>query len=68
MSRKKVTLRIGEGEAELLKGKFNTDNQSEAIRLEIMKSLATEDSEKVKHYFRISVRGHRELVITCLGM
>lgn len=51
MSRKKVTLRIEEGEVELLKGKFNTDNQSEAIRLAIMKSLATEDSDKVKTLF-----------------
>lgn len=46
MSRKKVALRIEEGEVERLKGKFSTDNQSEAIRLAILQSLATEDSKK----------------------
>lgn len=51
MSKQKVTLRIEEGEVELLKGKFNTDNQSEAIRLAIIESLATEDSKKVKTLF-----------------
>lgn len=51
MSKQKVTLRIEEGEVELLKEKYNTDNQSEAIRLAIMESLATEDSEKVKTLF-----------------
>ena len=42
---------IEEGEIELLKEKFYTDNQSEAIRLAIMQSLATEDSEKFKTLF-----------------
>ena len=51
MSKQKVTLRIEEGEVELLKEKFKTDNQSEAIRLAIMQSLATEDLEKVKTLF-----------------
>ena len=51
MSKQKVTLRIEEGEVGLLKEKFNTDNQSEAIRLAILQSLATEDSEKVKTLF-----------------
>ena len=51
LSKQKVTLRIGEGEVEQLKEKYNTDNQSEAIRLAIMESLATEDSEKVKTLF-----------------
>ena len=51
MSKKQVTFRIEEGEVELLKGKFNTDNQSEAIRLAIMQSLATGDLEKVKTLF-----------------
>ena len=51
LSKQKVTLRIEEGEVELLKGKYNTDNQSEAIGLAIMESLATEDSEKVKTLF-----------------
>lgn len=51
MSKQKVTLRIKEGEVELLKAKYNTDNQSEAIRLAIMQSLATEDLEKVKTLF-----------------
>lgn len=43
MSKQKVTLRIEEGEAELLKEKLKTDNVSEAIRISIMQSLATED-------------------------
>lgn len=51
MSKQKVTLRIEEGEVELLKEKYNTDNQSEAIRQAIIESLATEDSEKVKTLF-----------------
>lgn len=51
MSKQKVTIRIEEGEVELLKEKFNTDNQSEAIRLAILQSLATEDLEKVKTLF-----------------
>lgn len=51
MSKQKVTLRIEEGEVELLKEKYNTDNQSEAIILTIMESLDTEDSEKVKTLF-----------------
>lgn len=41
MSKQRVTFWIEEGEVELLKEKFNTDNQSEAIRLAILKSLAT---------------------------
>lgn len=51
LSKQKVTLRIEEGELELLKEKYKTDNQSEAIRLAIMESLATEDLEKVKTLF-----------------
>lgn len=51
MSKQKVTLRIEEGEVELLKEKYKTDNQSEAIRLAIIESLATEDSKKVKTLF-----------------
>lgn len=51
MSKQKVTLRIEEGEVELLKVKFNTDNLSEAIRLAIMQSLATGDLEKIKTLF-----------------
>lgn len=51
MSKQKVTLRIEEGEVELLKEKYNTDNQSEAIRRAIMESLAIKDSEKVKTLF-----------------
>ena len=53
LSKQKVTLRIEEGEVELLIEKDNTDNQSEAIRLAIMESLATEDLEKVKTLFLI---------------
>lgn len=51
MRKKQVTFRIEEGEVGLLKEKINTDNQSEAIRLAILQSLATEDSEKVKTLF-----------------
>lgn len=51
MSKKQVTFRIEEGEVELLKEKFRTDNQSEAIRLAILQSLATRDLEKVKTLF-----------------
>lgn len=51
LSKQKVTLRIEEGEVELLKEKFNTDNQSEAIRLAIVESLAMEDLKKVKTLF-----------------
>ena len=51
MSKKKVTFWIEEGEVELLKLLFNTDNKSETIRLATMQSLATEDSEKVKTLF-----------------
>lgn len=51
MSKQKVTFWIEEGEVELLKEKFKTDNQSEAIRLAILQSLATEELEKVKTLF-----------------
>ncbi len=51
LSKQKLTLRLKEGEVELLKEKFKTDNQSEAIRLAIMQSLATEDLEKIKTLF-----------------
>ena len=51
MSKQKVTLRIEEGEVELLKEKFRTKNQSEAIRLAILQSLATGDLEKIKTLF-----------------
>lgn len=51
MSKQKITLRSEEGEVELLKEKFKTDNQSEAIRLAILQSLVTEDLEKVKTLF-----------------
>lgn len=51
MGKQKVTFWIEEGEVELLKEKFNTDNQSEAIRRAIVQSLATEDLEKVKTLF-----------------
>ena len=43
MSRQMVSFWIEEGEVELLKEKYKSDNQSEAIRLAIMKSLAKED-------------------------
>ena len=43
LAKEKVTLRIEKGELELLKEKYNTDNQSEAIRLAIMESLAMDN-------------------------
>ena len=51
MAKEKVTLRIEKGELDLLKAKYNTDNQSEAIRLAINESLLNEDKEKVKTLF-----------------
>lgn len=51
MSKQKVTFWIEEGEVGLLKEKFNTDNQSEAIRLAILQSMATGDLEKIKTLF-----------------
>lgn len=51
MSKQKVTFWIEEGEVELLKEKFNTDNQSEAIRRVILQSLVMEDLKKVKTLF-----------------
>ena len=51
MSKQKVTFWIEEGEVELLKEKFNTDNQSEAIRRVILQSLVMEDLEKDKTLF-----------------
>ena len=51
MRKKQVTFRIEEGEVGLLKEKFNTDNQSEAIRLAILQCLATGDLEKIKTLF-----------------
>ena len=54
MSKQKVTFWIEEGEVGLLKEKFNTDNQSETIRLAILQSLATGDFEKVKTLFGLT--------------
>ena len=51
MSKKQITFRIEEGEVGFLKEKYITDNQSEAIRLAILQSLATGDLEKVKTLF-----------------
>lgn len=51
MAKEKVTLRMEEGELALLKEKYNTDNQSEAIRLAISESLLNEDKEKLKTLF-----------------
>lgn len=48
MAKEKVTLRIEKGELDLLKIKYNTDNQSEAIRLAINESLLNEDKEKAE--------------------
>lgn len=39
MYKKKVAIRLEEGELDLLKQKYNTDNQSEAIRLAISSFL-----------------------------
>ena len=51
MAKEKVTLRMEEGELALLKEKYNTDNQSEAIRLAISECLLNEDKEKIKTLF-----------------
>ena len=51
MAKEKVTLRIEEGELVLLKAKYNTNNQSEAIRLTISECLLNEDKEKIKTIF-----------------
>lgn len=51
MSKDKVTLRIEKGKLDLLKEKYYTDNQSEAIRLAISESLLNEDKEKLKTLF-----------------
>lgn len=51
MAKEKVSIRIEEGELDLLKAKYNTGNNSEAIRQAINESLLNEDKEKVKHYF-----------------
>ena len=51
MSKQKVTFWIEEGKVGLLKEKFNTHNQSEAIRLAVLQSLAMGDLEKVKTLF-----------------
>lgn len=51
MAKEKVTLRIEKGELDLLKEKYNTDNQSEAIRLAIAECLLNKDKEKVKTLF-----------------
>ena len=51
MAKEKVTLRIEKGELDLLNEKYNTDNQSESIRLAIVESLLNEDNIKVKTLF-----------------
>ena len=51
MAKEKVNLRMEEGELALLKEKYNTDNQSEAIRLAISECLLNEDKEKIKTLF-----------------
>ncbi len=51
MAKEKVTLRMEERELALLKAKYNTDNQSEAIRLAICECLLSEDKEKIKTLF-----------------
>ena len=51
LSKDKVTLRIEKGELDLLKEKYYTDNQSEAIRLAIIESLLNEDNKKLKTLF-----------------
>lgn len=45
MSKQRVTFWIEEGEVELLKVKLKTDNQSEAIRVTIMKSVVEDGLE-----------------------
>lgn len=56
MAKEKVTLRMEEGELALLKEKYNTDNQSEAIRLAISECLLNEDKKKIKTFFHYVYR------------
>lgn len=51
MAKEKVTIRIEEGELELLKEKYNTNNLSDAIRLAISECLLNEDNGKIKTLF-----------------
>ena len=51
LSKQKVTIRLEEGDLELLKEKYKTDNQSEAIRLAIMEILTVKNEEKVRTLF-----------------
>lgn len=51
LAKEEVTLRMEEGELALLKEKYNTENQSEAIRLAISECLLNEDMGKIKTLF-----------------
>ena len=51
MAKEKVTIRIEEGELDLLKAKYHTNNLSEAIRLAISECLLNEDRGKIKTLF-----------------
>lgn len=51
LAKEKVTLRMEKGELALMKEKYNTDNQSEVIRLAISECLLNEDKEKIKTLF-----------------
>lgn len=51
MVKEKVTLRIEERELNLLKEKYNTNNQSEAIRLAMNEYLLNEGEECLKTLF-----------------
>jgi len=51
LAKEKVTIRIEEGELDLLKAKYHTNNLSEAIRLAISECLLNEDRGKIKTLF-----------------
>lgn len=51
LPKEKVAIRIEEGELELLKEKYNTNNLSNAIRLAISECLLNEDKGKIKTLF-----------------
>ena len=51
LAKEKVAIRIEEGELELLKEKYNTNNLSDVIRLAISECLLNEDNGKIKTLF-----------------
>lgn len=50
---------IKKGELDLLKQKYNTGDQSEAIHLAIMECLSDENKERLKKLFPYIGKSHR---------